>query len=56
MIRCARCGMDTPRCTVDQRHCPQCAREVANIVSLDARRRAPRFSVGKDLTGPRSAA
>jgi predicted DCC family thiol-disulfide oxidoreductase YuxK len=48
MIRCSRCGCDTPRLTVDQTRCPQCAREVARIVELDAKRRT-RFAFAKVL-------
>lgn len=53
---CARCRERTTRTSIAQRYCPQCAREVTAIIALDARRRQPRFSVAKDLTGPRSGA
>lgn len=49
-MNCKRCGADTPRLTVDQRYCPDCAREVARIVRSDTERRRPRFTVGKDMT------
>lgn len=51
MIRCRRCGVETPRLSVHQEHCPRCAAEVAAIIASDQRRRTPRFSVGKALMG-----
>jgi predicted DCC family thiol-disulfide oxidoreductase YuxK len=45
---CSRCGEETPRLTVAQRHCPRCAREVAALIECDTRRRG-RFAP-KDLT------
>lgn len=47
---CKRCGVDTPRLTLDQRYCPTCDREVRDRIRADAQRRRPRFSSGKDLT------
>ena len=46
-MTCKRCGEHTPRLTLSQIHCPRCEQEVQTIIALDARRRAPRFSVGK---------
>jgi hypothetical protein len=50
MMRCTRCGIETPRLTVAQRHCPQCAREVEQLLRADYERRRPRFARAKDLT------
>jgi hypothetical protein len=50
MMRCSRCGLETPRLTVDQRHCPRCRGEVDRLIAADARRREPRFRA-KDMTG-----
>ncbi len=47
-MTCARCGEYTPRLTIAQRYCPQCAREVAAIIALDERRRT-RFRFAKEL-------
>jgi hypothetical protein len=55
-MRCARCGEETPRLTVAQRYCPPCHRDVTAIEEADAKRRAPRFPMAKDLTFGRSAA
>lgn len=49
-MTCKRCATDTPRLTLTQRYCPPCEREVTERVAADARRRTPRFSIGKDLT------
>jgi predicted RNA-binding Zn-ribbon protein involved in translation (DUF1610 family) len=47
-MKCARCGEDTPRLTIQQRYCPPCGREVEAIVRSDDARRN-RFSRAKDL-------
>jgi hypothetical protein len=39
-----------------QTRCRRCEAEVQQLIEADARRRAPRFSTGKDLTFGRSAA
>lgn len=49
MIRCLRCGIETPRLTVKQIHCPPCEAAVAAIIAADTARRQPRFPFGKDL-------
>jgi hypothetical protein len=49
MMTCRRCGDRIPRLTIDQIHCIRCAGEVANIISLDARRKVVRFPFAKDL-------
>ena len=49
MFTCRRCGDRVPRVTVDQTHCIRCAGEVANIISLDARRKVVRFPFAKEL-------
>lgn len=36
---CVRCGLETPRLTVDQRYDPRCTAEVQAILQADARRR-----------------
>jgi predicted DCC family thiol-disulfide oxidoreductase YuxK len=46
---CSRCGIDTPRLTLSQRHCPPCAAEVAALIKNDTERRT-RFDRVKDLT------
>lgn len=33
MMRCLRCNEQTPRCSVDQVHCPRCAVEVAALIT-----------------------
>lgn len=53
-MTCLRCGMDTPRLTVDQRYDPRCAREVQQVIDLDAKRRT-RFPFGKALSGGTAA-
>ena len=50
-MKCSRCGSPTPRLTLTQRYCPPCGVEVAALILADAKRRAPRFSVPKDMTG-----
>jgi DNA-directed RNA polymerase subunit RPC12/RpoP len=50
MMRCLRCGDETPRLTPHQIHCLRCAREVAALIAADERRRTPRFGRAKDLT------
>lgn len=50
-FRCLRCGVESPRLTVDQVHCPKCAVEVAAVIVADERRRRPRFPFSKDMTG-----
>ena len=50
-MKCARCGMETPRLTLTQRYDPKCAAEVAAIVAADTARRTPRFPTSKDMTG-----
>jgi len=50
---CSRCGEHTPRLTISQRHCPPCAREVADLIRRDTERRT-RFERAKDLTGAAS--
>ena len=52
MFRCLRCGLETPRLTTRQIHCPRCEREVAALVAADAARRMARFPA-RDLTGYR---
>ena len=52
MFRCLRCGMETPRRTPHQIHCPRCAAEVAAIIAADNARRMARFPA-RDLTGYR---
>ena len=49
MIRCSRCGIQTPRYVPGQRYCPPCERQVAELIHQDARRRAARFPA-KDTT------
>lgn len=49
-MKCSRCGIDTPRLTLDQTRCPMCQRQVEALVAQDAARRAPRFHA-KDFTG-----
>ena len=49
MMKCARCGIETPRLTVKQTRCPRCEAEVAAIIAADTARRQPRFPFGKDL-------
>ena len=48
MPTCTRCGQKFERMTVDQFRCGQCAREVARIVEMDAKRRT-RFAFAKEL-------
>lgn len=43
MFRCLRCGLETPRLTTRQIHCPRCEREVAALIAADAARRAVRY-------------
>lgn len=43
MFRCLRCGLETPRLTTRQIHCPRCEREVAALVAADAARRVARY-------------
>jgi len=50
MIRCLRCGDETPRRSADQIHCPRCAIEVATLIAADTRRRTPRYPAS-DRTG-----
>lgn len=50
MFRCLRCGLETPRLTTKQIHCPRCEREVAALIAADAARRVARFAP-KDLSG-----
>lgn len=49
-MKCAACGVETPRLTRDQRYCPQCDRRIAAVIAADSVRRAPRFTA-RDLTG-----
>lgn len=49
MIRCSRCGCETPRLTVKQTRCPMCQRAVDNLIALDERRKVVRFPA-RDLT------
>jgi len=53
VITCCRCGKRTPQLEPDQFRCPQCEREVAEIIRTDTIRRS-RFERSKDLTGARS--
>jgi ribosomal protein S26 len=48
VFKCKRCGVETPRLTVDQVHCVRCAVEVAAIIASDEKRRN-RFSFAKAL-------
>lgn len=32
-MTCLRCGTQTPRLTLTQRHCPPCGREVARLTA-----------------------
>lgn len=49
-MKCARCGVETPRLTISQRRCPPCEAQVQALVAADERRRAPRFGIPKDMT------
>jgi hypothetical protein len=49
-VICSRCGQDTPRLTLTQRHCPPCKAQVKALIAADEKRRTPRWPV-KDLTG-----
>ena len=54
--RCPRCGDPMELYYLRQTRCRRCEAEVQQLIEADARRRAPRFSTGKDLTFGRSAA
>jgi uncharacterized protein with PIN domain len=49
-MKCARCGIHTPRLTLAQTRCPECERQVCELMAADARRKTPRFRA-KDFTG-----
>ena len=49
-MKCARCGIETPRLTVKQTRCPRCEAEVAALIAADNARRMARFPA-RDLTG-----
>lgn len=50
MMRCSRCGEDTPRLTLTQRYCQPCAREVAAILLAEAVRESRRRFTAKDMS------
>lgn len=51
-MKCAACGVDTPRLRVTQRYCPPCEARITETIRKDEERRG-RFGRVKDLTGVR---
>jgi uncharacterized OB-fold protein len=54
--KCKRCGIAFIVREARQERCVPCGVEVAEIISLDARRQVRRFSIGKSLDHSPSAA
>lgn len=48
-LTCSRCGVKTPRLTLDQHRCPPCQQAVEQVIRMDTARRT-RFSRAVDLT------